>query len=156
MMYKVPEKVVAAIETGGENIDSIALGYYLYIFSLLYSNIAKNNHQFDNHVDINKQSVSSVVDHFRSSGEKYYLYRDPYDMITVPEKHGYFGYLFRDRLSIVDIKRENPLYVVFEGIGIVMAAAVVISGGEYELGPLKVKLPPLGKGIEAIMSAFRK
>lgn len=157
MIPQHTETIDAKIETDSKNIDSIALGYYLYIFSLLYSAIAKENRQLSSGVDIERHSVASVVDRFRSRKTNYrFLYHLEHNPLFLDERDRYFGIMFHDRLSIININRENPISVVFECIPIVLAAAVVISGGEYELGPLKVKLPPLGEGIKAIISAFRR
>ena len=59
-------------------------------------------------------------------------------------------------LAIVDIARKNPLDVVFSGVGVALAVAVIISGGElkWDRDGFKVKLPPLGKGIAEIKKAI--
>ena len=124
---------------------------------LLYSIVAREGGQFSIGLDIDRHSIESVVDHFRSRKKNYRL--PSYYELDPPffdKGYHFFGSMFRDRLSIIDISRENPVSIVFEGIPVILAAAVVISGGEYELGPLKVKLPPLGDGIKAIISAFRR
>jgi hypothetical protein len=125
------------------------LGSYLCALSWLYGNIAEII-PMGQPTDSSKESVDIIINEFINSGLGYF------DIHYVFLEDEYFCSRFRDRLSIVDIRRENPLLVVFEGIPFVMAAAVIISGGEYELGPLRVKLPPLGKGIKEIISAFRK
>ncbi|WP_349656622.1 hypothetical protein [Xanthomonas sp. 10-10] len=57
-------------------------------------------------------------------------------------------------LKIVDIRRENPLTIIFSGVFVALAVAVIISGGELKAGPLKVKLPPLGEGIAKLRQAL--
>ncbi|PHR73922.1 MAG: hypothetical protein COA66_02375 [Arcobacter sp.] len=59
-------------------------------------------------------------------------------------------------LTIVDIKRENPLDIIFGGISIALAAAVIISGGKFKGPGFKVELPPLGIGIKALKEAFKE
>lgn len=58
------------------------------------------------------------------------------------------------QLGIVDIRRENPLTIVFAGAVVALTAAVILSGGKFQMGPLKVQLPPLGTGIKALREAF--
>lgn len=59
-------------------------------------------------------------------------------------------------LAIADISRRNPLDVVFSCVGVALAAAVIISGGEikWDKDGFKVKLPPLGKGIAELKKAI--
>ena len=57
-------------------------------------------------------------------------------------------------LKVIDIRRENPLIVVFSGVLIALTAAVILSGGKMKAGPLTVKLPPLGKGIAKLRKAL--
>ncbi|WP_295972407.1 hypothetical protein [uncultured Xanthomonas sp.] len=62
--------------------------------------------------------------------------------------------LGRSNLEIVDIRRKNPLTIIFSGVFVALAVAVIISGGELKAGPLKVKLPPLGDGIAKLRQAL--
>jgi hypothetical protein len=57
-------------------------------------------------------------------------------------------------LGIIDIRRQNPLTIVFDGVVVALTVAVIISGGKLNLGPLKVQLPPLGKGLQELRAAF--
>jgi uncharacterized metal-binding protein len=61
-----------------------------------------------------------------------------------------------EELAIADISRRNPLDVVFSCVGVALAAAVIISGGEikWDKDGFKVKLPPLGKGIAELRKAI--
>jgi hypothetical protein len=57
-------------------------------------------------------------------------------------------------LSILTISRNSPLRITFTGIAIALAAAVIISGGSYKIGPVSAELPPLGTGIAALRKAL--
>lgn len=61
-----------------------------------------------------------------------------------------------EELAIADISRRNPLDIVFSCVGVALAAAVIISGGEmkWDKDGFKVKLPPLGKGIAELKKAI--
>jgi hypothetical protein len=58
-------------------------------------------------------------------------------------------------LFIVDIKRENPIELIVEGIACVLAAAVILSGGQYKFGPIIATLPPLGEGLKKLREALQ-
>ena len=61
-------------------------------------------------------------------------------------------------LLLQDIMRRNPFEVVFLGIGIALTAALIVSGGKFELSltELKIQIPPLGEGIASLRKAFGK
>lgn len=59
----------------------------------------------------------------------------------------------RDALRTKRVSRESPLEIVFCGVIVVMAAAVVLAGGEVSLGPLKAKL---GRGLGESIVSLRK
>ncbi|WP_323915591.1 hypothetical protein [Aeromonas caviae] len=63
-----------------------------------------------------------------------------------------------EELYLQNIVRRNPFDVVFLGIGIALAAALIVSGGKFEFGltKLKIEIPPLGEGIEKLRKAFRR
>ncbi|MEH0739975.1 hypothetical protein H4F05_00515 [Vibrio cholerae] len=60
-------------------------------------------------------------------------------------------------LKFVDIRRHNPIELVFSGISIALVVALIISGGKFELGftKLKIELPPLGEGVAKLKNAFK-
>jgi hypothetical protein len=57
-------------------------------------------------------------------------------------------------LFISDIQRQNPVELVVAGLAGPLTAAVILSGGHLELGPLKVTLPPIGHGIANLKKAL--
>ena len=60
-----------------------------------------------------------------------------------------------DDLYITDLKRTNPIEILVFGLAGPLAAAVVLSGGKLQVGPLKVELPPIGRGIAALRDSLR-
>ena len=62
--------------------------------------------------------------------------------------------LRENMLGIIDIRRQNPLTIVFEGVLVAVTVAVILSGGKLKIGPLKANLPPLGVGIRSLRDAF--
>lgn len=57
-------------------------------------------------------------------------------------------------MELIDLARRNPIELVVLAFGLPLMVAVILSGGKYHLGPLKVELPPLGKGIQSLRAAF--
>ncbi|MCE5360537.1 hypothetical protein [Candidatus Igneacidithiobacillus taiwanensis] len=159
MLTGVAEEVAATIYTDGNNIDLFDLGDYFMIFSLLYRDISitmSSDFRYISSIqDINQESVTYLAEKYRSSEKSLEFYRnmqlDLFEYIRYRDRLDK-----RYRLAIRDIKRENPLLVVFEGIAISLAVAAILSGGKYEIGPLRVELPPIAKGLEELISLFRK
>ena len=58
-------------------------------------------------------------------------------------------------LYIVDLSRRNPIELVVVAVALPLVAAVIVSGGKFELGPLKVELHPLGDGVAKLRAALR-
>jgi len=66
-----------------------------------------------------------------------------------------FGERRRDALRTRRISHDSPLEIVFCGVIVVLAAAGILAGGRFRLGPLEVDLPRgLGESITALRSAF--
>lgn len=60
-----------------------------------------------------------------------------------------------DDIRVVDLHRENPLELLVFALAVPLAAAVILSGGKFKAGPLKVELPPIGVGIERLRKSLR-
>ncbi|MCV2884486.1 hypothetical protein OE749_07255 [Aestuariibacter sp. AA17] len=65
---------------------------------------------------------------------------------------------YEQELTFTNIRRRNPLDIVFSGVSIALVVALIISGGKFELGltKLKIELPPLGEGIAKIKKGLSK
>jgi hypothetical protein len=59
-----------------------------------------------------------------------------------------------NRLLTEHIARESPIELVIIGLIVVSLAAVIISGGTFELVPLKVHLPPIAETIISLREAL--
>ena len=61
-------------------------------------------------------------------------------------------------LLLYDIRRNNPLELVLGGVGVVVVAAVILSGGELKIGVtgIHLKVNSLGDGIKKIKDAFAR
>jgi hypothetical protein len=58
-------------------------------------------------------------------------------------------------LLVSKMDRTNPIELFLFGLAAPLAAAVILSGGELQVGSmLKVKLPPIGDGILKLRSAL--
>jgi hypothetical protein len=58
-------------------------------------------------------------------------------------------------ITLVNIARKNPIELMLLGFSAPLAIAMILSGGKFQLGPLKVELPPLGKGILELRKALQ-
>lgn len=122
--------------------------YFLYHFRAVYVEalIYKHQHQI---YDLPRESaIAQIADEIASSLAKK-------GRLGVP-KNALVNLPTEEELAIENIFRRNPLDIVFSGVGVALAAAVIISGGEikWDKDGFKVKLPPLGKGIAEIKKAI--
>jgi hypothetical protein len=63
--------------------------------------------------------------------------------------------LGENRLLTERISHDSPTELVIYGVILASLAAVILSGGKFELGSLlKVHLPPVGAGIESLRKAL--
>jgi len=131
------------IETDGDPIDVEELTEFLYHFRAVYAAGVSGMDQ--NHEYRTEDEVTTFSESIRAN-----IHTIDWTEIS----NLAHAELEEYQLGIVDIRRENPLTIVFVGTVAALAVAVILSGGEFKLGPLKVKLPPLGTGIKALRSAF--
>ncbi|MDI5921358.1 hypothetical protein QLQ86_11230 [Halomonas sp. LR5S13] len=131
------------IETDGNPIDVAELTEFLYHFRALYAaalHVDSSDDDFPNYEGL-RPLINEVELELKDL--------DWRDITSLA-----YADLGDKTLGIVDIKRDNPLTIVFSGVAIILAIAVVVSGGKYKLGPLSVELPPLGEGISKLRQAF--
>ncbi|MFJ5359376.1 MULTISPECIES: hypothetical protein [Pectobacterium] len=127
------------IDTDGSPIDVEELTDFLYHFRAVYSVAIK---------EMEKKNYSIESDFQRSI-------RDGINDLDWREISNYaHAELGDNKLGIININRRNPLIIVFSGIAVALTTAVIISGGTLKMGPLSAKLPPLGKGIKELRTAF--
>ena len=137
------ETLQVIIETDGRPIDVADLAEFFYHFRAAYA--------AGLYIDSKGLEILSEddIDRLRDLVEKE-IHGLPWQDITTLA----YAELDEKALGIIDIKRENPLTIVFSGVLIALTAAVILSGGKLKVGPLSVELPPLGKGIAELRKAF--
>jgi len=141
-------KAETRIDTETGPIPVRDFSYFLYLFRAVYVaaiQVYEKNHFNENLTEDNVKKLSDIV-------KKIILRKS-----TSHLSHLFFYKLpISKDLTILDIKRENPLDVIFSGIPIALAVAVIFSGGKLELTKIgmKVELPPLGEGIRSLINAF--
>jgi hypothetical protein len=139
------ETVRAEIETAPGPISVWEFSHFLYLFRATYA---------------------AAVDYMAQSGQiAFGVAGDESEGLAVALREVLRGYDSRQivhlaskdlpgDLTILHVTRRNPVSIEFGGIPIALAVAVVLSGGSFKLGPLSVRLPPLGTGIAALREAF--
>ncbi len=147
-MLPVTTKEATRINTETGPIPVGDFSYFLYLFRAAYvAGIKANGSNFpnENFIKDEVEELSNIVQEN--------LLRKSKREITFLSFH---KLPIHEDLTILDIKRENPLDVIFGGIAIAFTVAVILSGGKFELTKdgLKVELPPLGEGIKSLRNAF--
>lgn len=147
MMHQ-PLDIDGVIETNSGPISAQDLSKFLYYFRAAYVealNYKKEGQIFDH---ISKAELQDFADEvaFRM-GANGFPGASYNANAWLPDEQD---------LNLADISRRNPLDVVFSCVGVALAAAVIISGGEIKWDDkgFKVKLPPLGKGIAELRKAI--
>jgi len=144
------KKAETRIDTETGPIPVRDFSYFLYLFRAVYVVAIQVyeehfNENLTEYTEDNVKKLSNIV-------KKRILYKSTRNI-----SHLFFHELpISKDLTILDIKRENPLDVIFSGIPIALAVAVIFSGGKLELTKtgIKIELPPLGEGIRSLRNAF--
>lgn len=130
------------IQTDGGAIDVEELTAFLYRFRAIYaaaldiSQAQRNNMEANALAQAVKQRIYGIDWRWLSR----FAHKD----------------LGEYNLGILDIRRENPLSIVFEGAIVALTAAVILSGGRISFlkGAVDANLQPLGIGIQHLRDAF--
>jgi hypothetical protein len=141
-------------------IKAVSLAEYLQLFRCVYSAIDKKSDQ--------NKSLISDSEKLKMIWEKL----PAEELIISLRRHAYLDWPFypgfekwpedetnKETLHISAISKNSPLVIVLCGMAIALTVAVIVSGGSIDFslpGHIKCKLPPLGKGIEALRKALRK
>ena len=146
------KKVEVTIKSDGEPVPIQQFSEFFTLLRVCYI-LALEEAKFemdddgDVTVDISIEHISEAILHHAGS-----LTKPEFNKIaaqSLPKE---------DELYLQDIARRNPFDVVFMGIGIALTAALIVSGGKFELGitKLKIELPPLGEGIAKLKKVFKQ
>jgi hypothetical protein len=123
-------------------LDVYELSYFLFLFRAVY--VAASERVRD---DSTPPEVFAEKLRYELTNDKY-----PYDDVNLARKE------LDHNLTIIGIRRESPLEILFAGLGAALVVALIISGGKVtvSLKQVKVELPPLGHGIAKLREAFGK
>ena len=147
-MLPTTAKEVTRINTETGPISVSDFSYFLYLFRAVYvAGVKVSRNHFPN-----KNFEKSDVEKLSSIVRENLLHKSKREITFL----SFYKLPPHEDLTILDIKRENPLDVIFGGISIAFAIAVILSGGKFELSKdgLKVELPSLGDGIRSLRNAF--
>ncbi|SFV65776.1 hypothetical protein MNB_SM-6-240 [hydrothermal vent metagenome] len=147
-MLPVTAKEATRINTETGPIPVSDFSYFLYLFRAAYVagiKASRNNFPNENFEKSDVKKLTNIV-------QENLLHKSKRDITFL----SFYKLPPHEDLTILDIKRENPLDVIFGGISIAFAVAVILSGGKFELTKdgLKVELPSLGDGIRSLRDAF--
>ena len=136
------------IQTEPGPIPTRELSYFLYMFRAVYVATLEAGYAELPEDQLSKEAVKNIASEIRLK-----LNDIPQDeltrLATIP--------LADDcELGIDQIFRENPIRATFSAATIAFAVAVILSGGDFALGPLKVELPPVGHGIQELRAALER
>lgn len=130
-------------ETSGEPIDSKELADFILLFRAIYVFGVINYGEYKPR-DILK-SKTQLIDEIHTKISK--LNNQKINELFAAE-------LGDNKLLTPDIRKSNPLEIVFGGLAVALVIAVIISGGEIQIMFAKAKCNPLGDGIKKIREAL--
>lgn len=150
----------------GKAISLYELSSYLYHLKSLYSFLFEQVLSGDPELAVRVRSIIEKGEGFRPD----IIHRINQQVLTIIEAQGYdqrfsiYRYYIKDLghedIVINKISRESPLIIVFGGVAVVLTIAFIICGGEFELSMLppkiKVKMGPIGEGLEKIKNLIRR
>ena len=136
------------IETESGPISTFDLSYFLYHFRAAYVEALEFKKEQQTDESLNEYQLEKIAEEVASrlaNKGRLGVSRNALKHLNADEE-----------LNFVDISRRNPIDIVFSCVGVALAAAVIISGGEikWDKDGFKVKLPPLGKGIAELKKAI--
>ncbi len=127
------------VESGGE-IKVTELIDFLYWFNKIYSHYASlGKTELDR---LRSEIEAGKIDELRANEAKNCT---PFGKCN--EKY---------QLKIISMHYNSPLELVIYGIPIALTMAMIFSGGEMEVGMLKLKVNSLGTGIESMHKAIEE
>lgn len=130
---------------GRDQADPSEIAEFLFLFRAVYAAAVPMR---VNRSSPTKEQVNRLVKRLRKL----------LDSLNVGKLNNLFYQDMRaNKLITQRISEESPLEIVFEGVIVAMAAAVIISGGKFKLANfLEAELPPLGTGIAKLRLALER
>jgi hypothetical protein len=133
-------------------VNASELGTFLLMFGNVHDVVAE---LFD-HIESEQFRFSlSETDHLRS----FITDEGVLGFIQSAMRSGEQGFVMRpegvsqhNALQIEGISKSSPLRMTMLCIPIALTAAVILSGGEIDMPGFKCKVPPIGVGLESIIT----
>ena len=152
-------RAVRAEFADGDRLTAFELANYLYYLKTLYAYIYDQSDRFRDELDLPFRKANSDVGvrQLARLAESVTSEIEQKDWRWF-SKYNYFRRdLFGDDLEIKEVTRHSPLEIGFVALVGVLVLALVISGGELTISQkeLRVKLPPIGEGLELLKRLFK-
>lgn len=140
-------QLTANIETDGNPIPLGDLSYFLYLFRALY---VAGREEMPGSGQFEIESIDQVNRFARLIANR--ISKSPHQFADFASRK----LNDQEDIRVVNIYRENPLFIVFEGIGLSLLACAIIAGGSIALNHETFELPSLRSMIPNIQGAVSR
>ncbi len=147
------EKTEIFFENEIDKIPVNIFSDYLRYFKALYSYLEKRPELLEAYVG---QTVEEL---FKHKVEIEALINDHFNALEVPSNFlspNYQRHLDENDIYIEEIRKESPLSIIIGSTGILIVAAVIISGGEMDFLRMRFKVNALGEGLAKLKELFHR
>ncbi len=137
------KEIKLVFEDNGEDVKVCELADFLFLFQAIYrlgSELTRKEQESANRGYADAVKIVKRKIHFEGENLNRFFIED-----VTPK-----------RLIPICVSQKSPIEIYFRGISILLAIAVIISGGEFEVSPTRIraKLPPIGEGIKKLRDVF--
>lgn len=137
-------RITARIETDGTPIPMRDISYFLYLFRALYvagyQITPPQGYPETDSLEQANMVAKLIVRHISNSPRRFA------DFATESLSD-------EEDIRILDIHRQNPLFIYLQGIPLLILAGMIIAGGAIALNPGPIELPSLRDMIKNIRSS---